>query len=78
MGFSKQEYWSGVPLPSPGSPNRIILFGGLLFESLGAPSPHTFPFQRGPPLSLSPFLWLPALGVAAHARELTPLHQEQP
>jgi len=22
MGFSKQEYWSGVPLPSPISGNR--------------------------------------------------------
>ena len=22
MGFSRQEYWSGVPLPSPGFPER--------------------------------------------------------
>ena len=21
MGFSRQEYWSGVPLPSPGEPS---------------------------------------------------------
>ena len=24
MGFSRQEYWSGVPLPSPSSPSRIF------------------------------------------------------
>ena len=23
MGFSRQEYWSGVPLPSPG--NRLVV-----------------------------------------------------
>ena len=30
MGFSRQEYWSGVPLPSPllilGHPNYTVLF----------------------------------------------------
>ena len=25
MGFSKQEYWSGVPLPSPGQRARLML-----------------------------------------------------
>ena len=25
MGFSRQEYWSGVPLPSPGLMTRIVL-----------------------------------------------------
>ena len=24
MGFSKQEYWSGVPLPSPDPPSRVM------------------------------------------------------
>ena len=23
MGFSRQEYWSGVPLPSPGVPQYV-------------------------------------------------------
>ena len=26
MGFSRQEYWSGVPLPSPAHPTRAIHF----------------------------------------------------
>ena len=26
MGFSRQEYWSGLPLPSPGKHTNIILF----------------------------------------------------
>ena len=25
MGFSRQEYWSGVPLPSPGCPDYTTL-----------------------------------------------------
>ena len=24
MGFSRQEYWSGVPLPSPSHPSRLL------------------------------------------------------
>ena len=31
MGFSRQEYWSGLPFPSPGNlPNPGIPTGGLL------------------------------------------------
>ena len=26
MGFSRQEYWNGVPLPSPGKMVLMILF----------------------------------------------------
>ena len=26
MGFSKQEYWSGVPLPSPCEVPRVVKF----------------------------------------------------
>ena len=26
MGFSRQEYWSGVPLPSPPLPANVIIF----------------------------------------------------
>ena len=25
MGFSRQEYWSGVPLPSPASPLAFLI-----------------------------------------------------
>ena len=40
MGFSRQEYWSGVPLPSPGSPEdeqiykRYMILFILLKKSL--------------------------------------------
>ena len=44
MGFSKQEYWSGLPFPSPGDLNRGIkpvspeLAGGFFTaESPGKP-----------------------------------------
>ena len=29
MGVSRQEYWSGVPLPSPGSKSVLLKFGDL-------------------------------------------------
>ena len=32
MGFSRQEYWSGVPLPSPGDP-WLSLIVSLLVSS---------------------------------------------
>ena len=31
MGFSRQEYWSGVPLPSP-FPSAVSIFPSLLVE----------------------------------------------
>ena len=41
MGFSRQEYWSGVPLPSPNVPlisliflTRSLVFAILLFSSI--------------------------------------------
>ena len=34
MGFSKQEYWSGLPLPSPGDlPYPVIEPGSLAFQA---------------------------------------------
>ena len=39
MGFSRQKYWSGVPLPSPGRslaarkgqlPNNLVLFNWII------------------------------------------------
>ena len=38
MGFSRQEYWSGVPLPSPTvalEPNNVVNTKSLLKGSLG-------------------------------------------
>ena len=48
MGFSRQEYWSGLPFPSPGDlPNPVIEPGSpvlqtdaLPSEPLGKPSHH--------------------------------------
>ena len=38
MGFSRQEYWSGVPLPSPISEHRMVFFVARLCLS----QPHGF------------------------------------
>ena len=37
MGFSRQKYWSGVPLPSPSQPWNIIIFivPGVRADNLG-------------------------------------------
>ena len=32
MGFSRQEYWSGVPLPSPLTDSRLLKYQSLLLE----------------------------------------------
>ena len=34
MGFSRQEYWSGLPFPPPGDLNPGITLGSLMFPSL--------------------------------------------
>ena len=34
MGFSRQEYWSGVPLPSPSISSQLLKFRDLLFLGL--------------------------------------------
>ena len=33
MGFSRQEYWSGVPLPSPNLPLRNYILLGFVMVS---------------------------------------------
>ena len=39
MGFSKQEYWSGLPFPSPGDlPNPGIKLGSLVLQADTLPS----------------------------------------
>ena len=35
MGFSRQEYWSGVPLPSPNIHFRLTKFTLLAISSVG-------------------------------------------
>ena len=39
MGFSMQEYWSGVPLPSPTTPYRKCLISTAY---------HNYKFDEGP------------------------------
>ena len=65
MGFSRQEYWSGLPCPPPGDlPNVFILATrnaglnslkdlSMLFDSSWQ---NLFP-QKCPNLFLFPFLW---------------------
>ena len=39
MGFSRQEYWSGLPFPSPGDlPNPGIESGSLTLQAYALPS----------------------------------------
>ena len=47
MGFSRQEYWSGLPLPSPGDlPNPGIEPGSLALQADTLPSePPGKPFR---------------------------------
>ena len=48
--FSRQEYWSGLPLPSPGDhPNSGIESGcpALQADSLPTESPGKYKFQMG-------------------------------
>ena len=52
MGFSRQEYWSGLPFPSPGDlPNPGIKprFPALQADSLPAEPPGTPSHLQGPP-----------------------------
>ena len=47
MGFSRQEYWSGVPLPSPKTFDRsiqILSNGGRLFDIFPSPKWSSFMF----------------------------------
>ena len=54
MGFSKQKYWSGLPLPTPGDlsdpgiePMSPVLAGGFFTtEPPGSPSKQIFKVKR--------------------------------
>ena len=58
MGFSRQECWSGLPLPSPGDlPNPGIELGSPALQADALPSEPpgkcNHPFQAGPHQSLA-------------------------
>ena len=39
MGFSRQEYWSGLPFPSPGDlPDPVIKLGSATLQAEALPS----------------------------------------
>ena len=76
MGFSRQEYWSGLPCPPPGDlphsgikPTSLCLLhwqAGSLPSPLGSPCPTPAWLQKpGCSLDSQPSLWPPAL---AHGR----------
>ena len=61
LGFSRQEYWSGVPLPSPqtsdsGGKNDIFLE-----KKIQGWNPTTFPFPRNPKLLHNFRSWHPSI-----------------
>ena len=47
MGFFRQEYWSGVPLPSPIPPLRVITEPGAELRVLYGSSPLASYFTHG-------------------------------
>ena len=66
MGFSRQEYWSGVPLPSPlrqrdgskdegGIAGRPVTLRGKAAQDGATPSARLFPEQHG--ASSPPSTW---------------------
>jgi len=38
MGFSRQEYWSGLPLPSPALPLALVKYQRFTLDSLFTPT----------------------------------------
>ena len=47
MGFSKQEYWSGVPLPSPGKLLELINeFGKVTRYRINTQKPAAFLYTK--------------------------------
>ena len=46
MGFSKQEYWSGVPLPSPIVPLHALK-GGISYVIRKIPEPGVYNTRKG-------------------------------
>ena len=53
MGFSRQEYWSGVPLPSPRS--LLVICFMHVYASHSAMSDSLPPYELSPARLLSPW-----------------------
>ena len=47
MGFSRQEYWSGLPFPSPGDRTRVSRIGGRCFNLWATREAHNDPSKPG-------------------------------
>ena len=57
MGFSRQEYWSGVPLPSPSTPRRVRIIDAAMWSS--SYTTHSTTVHPLPPNKCClPSLWL--------------------
>ena len=71
MGFSRQEYWSGVPLPSPVATAKFPKFAGILSAALS--QHHLLEFEiaqlefPSPPLALFVAM-LPKAHLTSHSR----------
>ena len=62
LGFSRQEYWSGLPFPSPGDlldpvikPGNPTLQADTVWATREAPYPHDIYFITGSLYLLTPF-----------------------
>ena len=71
MGFSKQEYWSGLPFPSPGDlPDSGIEPGSPALQADALPSePPGKPHVKNPPAMQE--MWLQFLGREDPLEEIT-------
>ena len=86
MGFSRQEYWSGVPLPSPeGSPYKWILYKWFLHEIILIISNEVVTIQLtlGPPAKQGRYKSVPSSYTYFHflsnnSGPKTPQTQEEP
>ena len=86
MGFSRQEYWSGVPLPSPeGSPYKWILYKWFLHEIILIISNEVVTIQLtvGPPAKQGRYKSVPSSYTYLHflsnnSGPKTPQTQEEP
>ena len=65
MGFSRQEYWSGVPLPSPSQ--TIVLYKWSSQQKASLPDTFTFPlwFPDSAPW-ICGLIWAPGLCEEPH------------
>ena len=50
MEFSRQEYWSGLPFPSPGDQTQVFSIAGRFFFTIWA-------IREAPSSTYSPLIW---------------------